>query len=124
MCNEYRSDNGTSVAIGGCDAVLARGKCAGFLRHLAVVPQVTEITYAAIRLSDPNTVLAGDWHADALDGPGVETVGDRERYEGGFRASQRTGYGLLTGPDGVAHAGRWEGGKLKASCGNTLTRVR
>jgi serine/threonine protein kinase len=63
-------------------------------------------------LGEPNTVLAGEWRGDSLDGPGVETVGDRERYEGEFRGSLRSGYGLLTGADGVAHAGRWKDGKL------------
>jgi predicted Ser/Thr protein kinase len=63
-------------------------------------------------LGEPNTVLAGEWRGDALDGPGVETVGSRERYEGEFRGSLRNGYGLLTGADGVAHAGRWKDGKL------------
>ena len=63
-------------------------------------------------LSEPNTVLAGEWRGDSLDGPGVETVGDRERYEGEFRGSRRNGYGLLTGADGAARAGRWKDGKL------------
>jgi hypothetical protein len=63
-------------------------------------------------LGEPNTVLAGEWRGDSLDGPGVETVGSRERYEGEFRGSLRNGYGLLTGADGVAHAGRWKDGKL------------
>ena len=54
---------------------------------------------------------SGDFHADALDGPGVEKVGDGERYEGGFRAGKRHGYGQVTAADGKVTAGRWEDGK-------------
>lgn len=63
-------------------------------------------------LKEPGTVLAGEWHGDSLDGPGVETMGDGGRYEGEFRGSRRNGYGLLTAPDGTAQAGRWADGKL------------
>lgn len=61
-------------------------------------------------LADPNVVQSGEFHADVLDGPGVETVGG-ERYEGLFRAGQRNGYGQVTGADGKTVAGRWEAGK-------------
>ena len=63
-------------------------------------------------LTEPNVVQSGEFHADLLDGPGVEVIGDRERYEGGFRNGRRQGYGQVTGPDGKARAGLWEDGKL------------
>ena len=61
-----------------------------------------------------NVVQSGDFRADTLEGPGVETVGERERYEGGFRAGQRNGYGQVTS-DGKTVSGRWEAGKLVES---------
>jgi len=63
------------------------------------------------QMTDPGLVQAGEFHADALDGVGVETFSGSERYEGEFRAGQRNGYGLLFGADGKGHAGRWENGK-------------
>ncbi|MBN9490365.1 MAG: protein kinase [Alphaproteobacteria bacterium] len=63
------------------------------------------------QMTDPGLVQAGEFHADALDGVGVETFSGSERYEGEFRAGQRSGYGLLFGADGKGHAGRWENGK-------------
>ncbi|OFX03626.1 MAG: hypothetical protein A3D94_20295 [Alphaproteobacteria bacterium RIFCSPHIGHO2_12_FULL_66_14] len=63
-------------------------------------------------LSEPNVVQSGEFQADRLDGPGVEVVGDRERYEGGFRNGRRQGYGQVAGADGRARAGLWEDGKL------------
>jgi hypothetical protein len=45
-------------------------------------------------LADPKMVQSGEFHADALEGPGVETVGDRERYEA---ASRRTSERLRPG---------------------------
>ncbi len=38
----------------------------------------------------------GEFHADLLEGRGVERVGERERYEGGFRGGKRNGYGQVT----------------------------
>ena len=61
-------------------------------------------------LSAPAIVQTGDFRSDKLEGPGVETTGD-ERYEGGFRAGRRNGYGQVTGPDGKVHSGRWADGK-------------
>ena len=61
-------------------------------------------------LAEPDMVQSGEFHGDALEGPGVETVGG-ERYEGLFRAGQRSGYGQVTGTDGKVVAGRWEAGK-------------
>jgi serine/threonine protein kinase len=61
-------------------------------------------------LAEPNVVQSGEFHGDALEGPGVETVGDRERYEGGFRAGKRNGYGQMT-LDGKVQSGRWQDGK-------------
>jgi len=61
-------------------------------------------------LVEPNVVQSGEFHADMLEGPGVESVGD-QRYEGGFRAGRRNGYGQVTGADGKAQSGRWEDGK-------------
>ena len=49
-----------------------------------------------------------------LEGLGVETVGV-ERYEGGFRAGRRNGYGQVTGPDGKVRSGRWADGKVLES---------
>jgi hypothetical protein len=63
-------------------------------------------------LTVPNVVQSGEFHADVLDGPGVEVVGDRERYEGGFRNGRRQGYGQVTTPDNQMRAGLWEDGKL------------
>jgi len=63
-------------------------------------------------LTEPNVVQSGEFHAEVLDGPGVEAVGDRERYEGGFRNGRRQGYGQVTGADGQVRAGLWEDGKL------------
>lgn len=63
-------------------------------------------------LTEPNVVQSGEFQADVLDGPGVETIGDRERYEGGFRNGRRQGYGQAKGADGVVRAGLWEDGKL------------
>jgi serine/threonine protein kinase len=61
-------------------------------------------------LAERNVVQSGEFHGDALEGPGVETVGDRERYEGGFRAGKRNGYGQVT-LDGKVQSGRWQDGK-------------
>jgi len=66
-------------------------------------------------LVEPNVVRAGEFHADLLDGPGVERIGERERYEGGFRNGQRNGYGQYTDADGKTRAGRWADGKLAES---------
>ena len=66
-------------------------------------------------LVEPSVVQAGDWHADSLEGPGVETLANGERYEGGFRAGHRHGYGRVVGADGKSRAGRWEDGKLVQS---------
>ncbi len=63
-------------------------------------------------LTEPNVVQSGEFQADMLEGPGVETIGARERYEGGFRASRRHGYGQVTGGDGKMRSGLWEDGKL------------
>jgi serine/threonine protein kinase len=63
-------------------------------------------------LAKPSLVQSGEFHADMLDGPGVETLGDGERYEGGFRGNRRQGYGQVTGVDGQVRAGLWEDGKL------------
>jgi len=63
------------------------------------------------QMTDPGLVQAGEFHADALDGVGVETLSGSERYEGEFRAGRRNGYGLLFGADGKGRAGRWENGK-------------
>ncbi len=63
-------------------------------------------------LTDPNVVQWGEFQADLLDGPGVEMIGDRERYEGGFRNGRRQGYGEVKGADGTVRAGLWEDGKL------------
>ena len=63
-------------------------------------------------LTEPNVVQSGEFQADMLEGPGVETIGARERYEGGFRASRRQGYGQVTGADGKVRSGLWEDGKL------------
>lgn len=66
-------------------------------------------------LTDPNIVQGGEFHADVLDGPGVERVGERERYEGAFRGGKRNGYGQVTDAAGKMQAGRWADGKLVES---------
>lgn len=63
-------------------------------------------------LTEPNVVQSGEFQADLLEGPGVEVIGTRERYEGSFRASRRQGYGQATGADGKRRSGLWEDGKL------------
>lgn len=66
-------------------------------------------------LAEPNVVRAGEFHADLLDGPGVERIGERERYEGGFRNGQRNGFGQYTDAEGKTRPGRWADGKLVES---------
>lgn len=61
-------------------------------------------------LTEPATVQSGEFRADLLEGPGVETVGD-QRYEGGFRGGKRNGYGQVISADGKVQSGRWEDGK-------------
>jgi serine/threonine protein kinase len=61
-------------------------------------------------LGEPVTVQSGEFRADLLEGPGVETVGD-QRYEGGFRNGKRQGYGQVTSADGKVQSGRWQDGK-------------
>ena len=62
-------------------------------------------------LTDPNVVQGGEFHGDVLDGPGIERIGERERYEGSFRGGQRNGYGQYTDADGKTSPGRWVDGK-------------
>ena len=66
-------------------------------------------------LTDPNTVQGGEFHADLLEGPGIERVGERERYEGGFKGGKRNGYGQVTDAAGKMQSGRWTDGKLVES---------
>lgn len=66
-------------------------------------------------LVEPNVVQSGEFHGDMLDGPGVERVGEQEKYEGGFRNGLRNGYGQLTDGDGKVRFGRWSDGKLVES---------
>ncbi|TBR28903.1 MAG: hypothetical protein EPO10_10680, partial [Reyranella sp.] len=66
-------------------------------------------------LAEPNGVQGGEFHSDLLDGPGVERIGERERYEGEFRGGQRNGYGQYTDAEGKVRAGRWAAGKLVES---------
>lgn len=61
-------------------------------------------------LGEPATVQSGEFRADLLEGPGVETVGD-QRYEGGFRGGKRNGYGRVINADGKVQSGRWQDGK-------------
>jgi len=61
-------------------------------------------------LGEPATVQSGEFRANLLEGPGVETVGD-QRYAGGFRGGKRNGYGQVTSADGKVQSGRWEDGK-------------
>ncbi|MBN9513082.1 MAG: protein kinase [Alphaproteobacteria bacterium] len=66
-------------------------------------------------LAEPNIVQGGEFHADLLEGPGVERVGERERYEGGFKGGKRNGYGQVTDATGKMQSGRWADGKLVES---------
>ena len=66
-------------------------------------------------LTDPNIVQGGEFHADLLEGPGIERVGERERYEGGFKGGKRNGYGQVTDTAGKMQSGRWADGKLVES---------
>jgi len=61
-------------------------------------------------LGEPASVQSGEFRANLLEGPGVETVGD-QRYAGGFRGGKRSGYGQVTSADGKVQSGRWEDGK-------------
>jgi hypothetical protein len=66
-------------------------------------------------LAEPRVAQSGDWHADQLDGPGVEVLPNGERYEGYFRAGKRHGYGQVIGSDEKVQSGRWDDGKLVES---------
>jgi serine/threonine protein kinase len=66
-------------------------------------------------LGDPSIVQGGEFHGDVLDGPGIERVGERERYEGAFRGGKRNGYGQVTDAAGKMQLGRWADGKLVES---------
>ncbi len=66
-------------------------------------------------LAEPAVTQSGEWHADQLDGPGVEVLPNGERYEGGFRAGKRNGYGQVTGTDEKVQSGKWDDGKLVES---------
>ncbi|MBM3649696.1 MAG: hypothetical protein FJX11_18100 [Alphaproteobacteria bacterium] len=59
----------------------------------------------------PIVTQAGEFRDDRLEGLAVETVGE-QRYEGGFRAGLRHGFGQITGTDGKVQSGRWQDGKL------------
>jgi serine/threonine protein kinase len=67
------------------------------------------------QMTSPGLVQSGEFHADLLDGVGVETLADGERYEGEFRAGRRQGYGKLVSADGKVRPGRWDSGKLAES---------
>lgn len=66
-------------------------------------------------LSEPTVTQTGEFHGDTLDGLGIETLANGERYEGTFRAGKRHGYGQLIGPDERVRASRWDDGKLVES---------
>jgi hypothetical protein len=66
-------------------------------------------------LAEPSVTQSGEWHADSLDGPGVEVLPGGERYEGSFHAGKRQGYGQVIGADDKVQSGRWEDGKLLES---------
>ena len=61
-------------------------------------------------LTGSPVVQSGEFRGDQLEGPGVETMGN-QRYEGGFHAGQRNGYGRLIAADGKVQSGRWDAGK-------------
>ncbi len=63
-------------------------------------------------LTEPTMTQTGEFKADMLDGLGVETLANGERYAGTFRNGKRNGYGQVIGPDERARASRWEDGKL------------
>jgi serine/threonine protein kinase len=66
-------------------------------------------------LTEPTVTQTGEFKADMLDGYGVETLANGERYEGAFRNGKRNGYGQVIGSDERARASRWEDGKLVES---------
>jgi len=66
-------------------------------------------------LTEPTMVQTGEFKGDALDGLGVETLANGERYEGSFRAGKRHGFGQMIGPDERARTSRWDDGKLVES---------
>jgi serine/threonine protein kinase len=66
-------------------------------------------------LANPMVTQVGEWHGDSLDGPGVETVGDKERYEGFFHGGKRHGYGQVIDAQKKTTSGRWDAGKLVES---------
>jgi hypothetical protein len=66
-------------------------------------------------LSEPTMTQTGQFEGDTLNGLGVETLANGERYAGMFRAGKRHGYGQLIGPDERARASRWDDGKLVES---------
>jgi serine/threonine protein kinase len=65
-------------------------------------------------MGETSLVQSADWHGDSLDGPGVETRPNGEKYEGQFRAGKRHGFGQVTDGDKVI-SGRWQDGKLVES---------
>jgi hypothetical protein len=66
-------------------------------------------------LTEPTVTQTGEFKADMLDGLGVETLANGERYAGTFRNGKRNGYGQVIGADERARASRWEDGKLVES---------
>ena len=60
-------------------------------------------------------VQTGEFKSDSLDGLGVETLANGERYQGSFRAGKRHGYGQVVGPDERPRATRWDDGRLVES---------
>jgi hypothetical protein len=66
-------------------------------------------------LTEPTMTQTGEFKADVLDGLGVETLANGERYAGMFRNGKRNGFGQVIGPDERARASRWENGKLVES---------
>jgi hypothetical protein len=66
-------------------------------------------------LSEPTMTQTGQFEGGMLNGLGVETLANGERYVGSFRAGKRHGYGQLIGPDERVRASRWDNGRLVES---------
>ena len=63
-------------------------------------------------LAEPDTVQSGEFQADLLEGPGVETVGDASATKVAFATAGGTATARSRVADGKVRAGRWEDGKL------------
>merc|ERR1711959_150388 len=53
-------------------------------------------------------IYAGEWKDDVMDGHGVDSMGDSQRYEGQFKGSTNHGLGVLRLGEQGNYAGEWK----------------